>query len=208
VRARLLHRTQGQAAGLQALDELTERYPEDPAVLGLMAEALEESGQYEEAIKVAQHALRNMPSFTVIGAQPKGMPAAVTHPAGLHRLLGRLLHRTGQLDQAIHHLSEAILLEPGQVEPYLELGGTQLERRQNAQALQTFKKAITVAPQDPRPYYHAGFVLKESKDYLTAENMLRRAVSLAPNDLTTQRLLAAVVALNLVHNRRQSTVNL
>jgi tetratricopeptide (TPR) repeat protein len=207
VRARLLHRLQGQAAGLQALANLSERYPEDPQVLSLMAEAQEESGQYEEAIKTAQRALQNMPTYNVIGSQPKGITAPVTHPTGLHRILGRLLRRTGQLDQAIHHLSEAILLDPGQVESYLELGGTQLERRQNAQALQTFKKAITVAPQDPRPYYQAGLVLKESKDYLTAENMLRRAVSLDPNDLTTQRLLAAVVALNLVHNRRQPTVN-
>jgi tetratricopeptide (TPR) repeat protein len=207
LRARLLTRIQGQAVGLQALAELSERYPEDPAVLSLMAEAQEESGQYEEAVKTAQRALQNMPTYNVMGARSKGINSPSANPTGLHRLLGRLLRRAGQLDQAIQHLSEAIRLDPGQVEPYLELGGTQLERRQNAQALQTFKKAITVAPQDPRPYYQAGLVLKESKDYLTAENMLRRAVSLDPNDLTTQRLLAAVVALNLVHNRRQPAAN-
>jgi hypothetical protein len=44
--------------------------------------------------------------------------------------------------------------------------------------------------------------LKESKDYKSSETMLRRAVNLAPNDLTIRRQLAAVVALNLVHNPR------
>jgi Flp pilus assembly protein TadD len=46
--------------------------------------------------------------------------------------------------------------------------------------------------------------LKESKDYVGAEKMLRRAADLAPNDVSIHRLLGAVVALNLVHNRRDS----
>jgi len=62
--------------------------------------------------------------------------------------------------------------------------------------------AVKIAPNDYRPYYQAGLALKDSKDYLEAETMFRRAAHLAPNELNIHRQLAAVVALNLVHNRR------
>ncbi|MGW8249538.1 MAG: tetratricopeptide repeat protein, partial [Anaerolineales bacterium] len=125
--------------------------------------------------------------------------------AYLHYNLGRLLSQTGQLDQSIHQLVEAIDKKPGYVEPYLELGHVHQQRRQHSQALQAFTQAIEAAPADSRPYYHAGLALKESKDYLEAERMLRKASELAPDDVSIHRLLGAVVALNLVHNRRQSS---
>jgi tetratricopeptide (TPR) repeat protein len=82
------------------------------------------------------------------------------------------------------------------------LGLARKERREYQQALQIFERATIIAPDDPRAPYQAGLALKESKDYKSSETMLRRAVSLAPNDLTIRRQLAAVVALNLVHNPR------
>jgi Flp pilus assembly protein TadD len=68
-----------------------------------------------------------------------------------------------------------------------------------------YQQAINLAGKDYRPYYQAGLALKESKDYLGAEDMLRHAAELAPDDVSIHRLLGAVVALNLVHNRRQAT---
>jgi tetratricopeptide (TPR) repeat protein len=197
-RARLLRKTHGQELALQALKDLAERYPEEPSVLALMAEILEEAGQNSGAIQIAQRALH-------IGHEQLDPGMFVEH-AHMHHLLGRLLSQTGQLDQAIHHLSEAIHLAPGMVEPYLELGRTHLERRQHVQALQIFQQAIEAVPGDPRPYYQAGMALKESKDYLAAEKMLRRAAEIAPNDLGIHRLLGAVIALNLVHNRQEVPV--
>jgi Flp pilus assembly protein TadD len=88
------------------------------------------------------------------------------------------------------------------LEPYLELGRAHQERRQHAQSLQTYQKAIRIAPDDPRPYCQAGLLLKESHDYPGAESMLRRAADLAPDDLSIHRQLGALVALNIVHNRR------
>jgi len=86
------------------------------------------------------------------------------------------------------------------LEPYLELGLARKERREYQQALLIFEQATSIAPEDPRAPFQAGLALKESKDYKSSETMLRRAVSLAPNDLNIRRQLAAVVALNLVHN--------
>jgi len=88
------------------------------------------------------------------------------------------------------------------LEPYLELGLARKERREYQQALQIFEQATSIAPDDPRAVYQAGLAFKESKDYKSSETMLRRAVNLAPHDLNIRRQLAAVVALNLVHNPR------
>ena len=87
------------------------------------------------------------------------------------------------------------------MDSYLKLGSTQVERRQFEQALETYQKAIRIHPSDPRPYYQAGLLLKDSRDYPAAEKMLRRAAEKAPDDVAIHRQLAAMVALNLVHNR-------
>jgi tetratricopeptide (TPR) repeat protein len=89
------------------------------------------------------------------------------------------------------------------VEAYLELGLTHQERREHNQALDVYQRAIEAVPNDYRAYFQVGVALKESKDYLGAEKMLRRAAELTTDDPGIHRLLAAVVALNLVHSHRE-----
>jgi len=125
--------------------------------------------------------------------------------ANLHLLLGKLLCQAGQLDQAIYHLNEAVQHKPEMIEAYLELGQAHRERRQYTQALSAYDQAIEIAPNDYQPYYQMGVTLKDSKDYLAAERMLRKAAELAPDEPAVHRLLAAVIALNLVHNRREAS---
>jgi tetratricopeptide (TPR) repeat protein len=120
-------------------------------------------------------------------------------------MIGQYMHQIGQLDQAIHHLSEATDRFPEHLEAYLELGRAYQDRREHKQALKTYQRAINVSGNDYRPYYQAGIVLKDSKDYVAAEAMLRHAAQLAPNEVSVHRLLAAVVALNLVHSHRLAT---
>ncbi len=194
-RVRLLRRAHGHEAALQAAQSLADHYPEEARVLALQAELLEGAGQSDAAIQAAQRALR-LPESQVT------LPNA--DQARLHFLLGRLLRRTGQLDQAIHHLSEAIHAAPDLVEAHLEIGHVHQERRQHNQALNAYRQAITVAPHDHRAYHLIGIALKDIKDYVGAEKMLRRAADLAPDDVSVHRLLGAVVALNLVHNRRET----
>jgi tetratricopeptide (TPR) repeat protein len=196
-RVRLLRRAHGPEAALQAAQTLADYSPDEPRVLALQAELLESSGQIEAAIRAAQRALR-LPDRGASTSMPN------SDLAKMHFLLGRLLRRTGQLDQAVHHLSETIRLAPDFIEAYLEIGHVHQERREHNQALNAFRQAITVAPHDHRAYYLISLALKESKDYLSAEKMLRRAADLAPNDVSIHRLLGAVVALNLVHNRRET----
>jgi Flp pilus assembly protein TadD len=174
--------------------ELSAHYPDEPVVLARLARSHAASGQRDAAIRTAQQALRG------------GAALNTGETAGLHHLLGRLLWQAGQLDQATFQLNEATRQAPAEIEPYLDLGSVHQERRQGSLALQAYQQAIAIAPRDHRPFLQAGLVLKANRDYQGAESMLRRAADLAPNDIAIHRQLAALVALNLVHNRRPVTI--
>ncbi|OGN94053.1 MAG: hypothetical protein A2Z71_11455, partial [Chloroflexi bacterium RBG_13_50_21] len=195
-RVNILRKMSGPRAALTELIALTDAYPNDFQILNALSKSYLEVGDLENAVSVAQQALKVSTEKTSPNEQ-----------ANLHLMVGQVLRQSGQLDQSIQQLSEAIQLAPDRLEPYLELGLARKERREYQQALQIFEQATIIAPQDPRAPYQAGLALKESKDYKSSETMLRRAVSLAPNDLTIRRQLAAVVALNLVHNPRSGRNN-
>jgi tetratricopeptide (TPR) repeat protein len=190
-RVNILRSINGPRAGLNELKILVNLYPDDFSILNALAKSFIEVGEPDNAIAIAQQALKVCTDKTSHNDQ-----------ANVHLLIGQVLRQSGQLDQSIQHLNEAIQMAPDRLEPYLELGLARKERREYQQALQIFDQATSIAPDDPRAPYQAGLALKESKDYKSSETMLRRAVSLAPNDLNIRRQLAAVVALNLVHNPR------
>ncbi len=190
-RIKILQKIDGPRAALNELKTLTNSYPDDFNILNALSKSFIDVGKPENAVSVAQQALKVCPEKTSANEQ-----------ANLHLMIGLVLRQSGQLDQSIQHLGEAIQLAPDRLEPYIELGLARKERREYLQALQIFERATLIAPNDPRAPYQAGLALKESKDYKSSETMLRRAVSLAPNDLNMRRQLAAVVALNLVHNPR------
>ncbi len=203
-RLQLLSRSQEAETILAALQELAQEYPDEPIVLAPLAKSLSGAGDQENAIRAAQRALQ---AVTYPGELGKACYLEISEQAQLHLLLGKMLREAGQLDQAIHHLNEAVRQSPGSLEAYLELGRAFQDRRQHMQALQVYKQAMEAAPERAEPYFHAGLALKESKDYLGAESMLRKAVDLAPTDLAIHRQLGAVVALNLVHNRRKVSMD-
>jgi tetratricopeptide (TPR) repeat protein len=196
-RVDLIEKSQGSQAAFTALQQLSKDYPDEPIILAPLANAYAAAGQRESAIHAAQQALHGKSG--VLDPAVKGQA---------HYLLGSLLRESGQLDQAIHHLSEAIQLLTEDLKPYLELGSAYQERRQYDLALNTYHQAIAISPKDARAYYQSGLVLKEIRDYQAAEDMLRRAADLAPEDLTIHRQLGAIVALNLVHNRRPISLNI
>jgi tetratricopeptide (TPR) repeat protein len=187
----ILFKMAGARAALTELIALNNNHPDNFDILNALSRMHAEAGEYENAVGIAQQALESSTEKTSTNEQ-----------ANIHLLLGQIFRKSGRLDPSIQHLNEAIRLAPDRLEPYLELGLARKERREFQQALQIFEQATNIAPNDPRAPFQAGLALKESKDYKSSETMLRRAVSLAPNDLSIRRQLAAVVALNLVHNPR------
>ena len=191
LRVRLLYKLYGPQMAIQAIQLQLEGDQLDPVLNSLLADYWLELGETENAVQSARRALQT--------GQVDLPPTTQSH---LHLLIGVHARHSGQLDQAIYHLNEAIHQTPNNMEAYLELGHTHQDRRQINQALEVYQMAVKIAPNDFRPYFQAGLAFKDSKDYLESETMLRRAAHLAPNELNIHRQLAAVVALNLVHNRR------
>jgi tetratricopeptide (TPR) repeat protein len=188
-RIQLLHKTKGAGSALTALSELSEGNPKDPRVLAAYAKTLSNLNDLEGAIKKAQAALSH-------GIQDLDPNVYIE----ILELLGRSLRKLGQLDQAIHYLSEAIDHAPDFPGPYIELGRCYQEQRQYDRALQKLEIAISIAPKVPEAYYFAGLVFKENKDFLNAEMMFKHAAKLAPTNLNFHRQLGAVTAINLVNN--------
>lgn len=189
-RVRLMRSTKGINEALNELQRLIENNPDRPQLLALQAEMKMEVGEIDAAVLIAQQAL-------LFGRDSLQSDDCST----LHTIIGREMKRTGQLDRAIDHLSQAVQDNPDISDKYLDLGDVFTQRRQYQEAYAAYRKAIDLSPKDFRPYYHAGLILKESKDYLKAEEMLSHAKQLAPADENIRRLYGAVVAINLVHNR-------
>jgi tetratricopeptide (TPR) repeat protein len=187
----LLRQAKGLPVAIPALEEMVDRYPERLELQSLRAQWLFQAGETDKAALVAQ---------ALLHSAPEALPA--NERAELHYHLGKTLHQSGQLDQAVFHLNEAVKLQPQHLESWLELGQVYQEERAHAQALKTYLQAVDLAPQDYRPYYQAGVALKDAKDYVKAEEMLLQAAQLAPEDLGVHRLLTAVMTLRLVHHRR------
>jgi tetratricopeptide (TPR) repeat protein len=193
---RLVQQNEGIDRAIATSLDLLTKYPHNPQLTARSADLFMEAGKWEEAILAAREALRTNSGELDNADQ-----------AHLHYLIGRLMSHEGQLDQAIFQLGQAIQLTPSSVESYLELGRVHLQRQEFDQAMKIYKSAMENAPNDPRSFYHAGMALKENRDYIQAEAMLRRATKLAPNDIGIHRMHGAVVVLNLVHNRRNISLD-
>lgn len=187
-RAKLVPVVEGEQAGLNTLLALSKEYPEEPEVLSQLSEAFIQAGQYPEAIKAAQRALKV--NHGTLNPQEQAM---------LEYQIGVLMRQDGQLDQAIKYLDDAIQRTPNFINAYLEIAEAHKARREHQKGIEYLQQAIEANPLDPRPYREAGMLLKEVKDYGGAERMLRRAADLAPKDIDIQRKLGAVIALSLVH---------
>ena len=194
-KAHLYQQLEGIDRALLHLNGLINEHPDNPEVLTVMAGLLEEKGEVETAVQLTQQAIRGWSETSDHEPSP-------TVQAHTHLLLGRLLCKSGQLDQAIHHISQSVQLNPNQAEAYLELGQAYLSRRQPQEALHVYQQGIAAAPSNAQLYYLAGQLLKDNKEYIEAELLLRQASELAPDDVKIHRLLGAVVAINLVHNSR------
>jgi tetratricopeptide (TPR) repeat protein len=178
--------------GLEELVKLSQKHMERPDVYFALSEMLAAHGETQDAIQAAQRAAKK---------------AADTLPrheqARLHLHLGQLLKHSGQLDQSLHHLDEAAKLAPHLIDSQIERGRVFLARRQYTEAMDAFQKASKIAPHNAQPHIESALALKEAKDYYAAEKQLRLAAKLAPKDRSIQRQLAAVIALNLIHQPQE-----
>lgn len=184
--ARLIRKISGPKAALPVLIRLANDNSASVEALSLLAQVQADCGDLAAAEQSARKALAVNPD-----------------DLDTNLLLGRLLHKAGQLDQAIVFLKLATTGGDNSLDALMELGRVYQARREFQPALQIYQQAIMHSPKDHLPYLAAGAVLREAKDYRGSEAMFRRAAELAPDDVNIQRQLGAVVALNLVYESQE-----
>ncbi len=184
--ASLLKDIQGAAAARDLIALFSEKYPENPELLRLLAEAEDQCGNLKKAEMVAKKALDIHPD-----------------EVDLQMLLGKIQDKVGNLDQAVNYFSQAIALEPRRKDGYMNLSQVYLKQRDHVKARKALEQGIERIPDDISLYLACASLLKEAKDYQSAEVMLRRASSLDPRNVNIHRQLGAVLALNLVHQSQE-----
>ena len=182
-KASLLRLTNRETDALQIVSQISNTEPSNYEALSLLAQLYADLGDISAAESTAKKSLR------ISQNQPE-----------IQLLLGKILSKQGNLDQALEYLSKSAALVPENVEPCLEIGQVYLGEQNLSDAINAFKEAINRNPNDYRAYYQAGLIMKEIKDYQGSEKMLNIAAKLAPKDASIRRQLAGVMALNFVHS--------
>ncbi len=183
-RARLLEQLHGPAATLAAWEELATRFPDRLEAVLPRAHALAAADQVSAAIQAARDAL----------SLAHEQSASEHTLSEIHRLLGKLHHREGQLDLALTHLTTALKLEPDDVQSYLALADVYEARREPALAADVLHQAIALQPDNAPLHYRLGTLLKDLGDLDAAEHMFRQAAQLDPHNLTYRHQWAAVLS--------------
>ncbi len=189
--ATLLKKINGAAAARDLLSEFSQKYPENPELLKLLAEAEKECGDLRKAEAAAKRALEFHPDETE-----------------LHLFLGGIQEKNGNLDQAAHYFSQAIARNPKDKEGYLQLSRVFARQREFGKAREVLEEGIQRIPEDIDLYLECANLLKDAKDYKAAEQMLRKASAIDPRNLAVHRQLGAVLALNLVHKSQEVSSHL
>jgi len=186
-KAKIVHSFRGAREVLPLLQGLASQYPRNGEILGMLAKVQAELGDLQNAEHTALESLKILP-----------------HQPDLNLFVGKILRKSGQLDKAAHHFSQAVEQSHMDIEAVIELAQTHQDQREYEKALEAFQMAIQVSPRDIRAYTGAAAIYREVKDYTRAEDMLRRAVEIDPSNLAIRRQLGAVVALNLVHTSQEA----
>lgn len=170
-----------------AFEALAEKFPESPLPYKELAQVSAQGGDIEAAKGWAEKALKAAGELSLF------------EKAKLLLFFGRIARETGQLDQSLQLLEQALQITDTMPEIHLEMGKAFAARRQRHSAQAAFEKAAGLAPRNAEAYLLVAKMHKATKDYGQAEAWLRKATKVAPKDAAIQKQLAAVMALNLVN---------
>ena len=162
--------------------ELMQTTPDSPLVVELNAENFEHHGDWDKAIAEYRVLLQREPSMPGIhyriGQIIMTLPATATsssearkefeeelrvYPqnAGAEYFLGELARKSGKLQQAIVHYSNATKLNAGLPEPYFGLGRCLLDSDKAAEAVTPLETAAKLAPDNPTIHFTLAHAYQE-----------------------------------------------
>ena len=107
--------------------------------------------------------------------------------------LGNLLNETGQTDEAIAALSQAIALRPNFPEPHLALGNVMLKAGRAERAITSYRQALSLRPDFPEAQINLAHQFVQSGQLEEARALYEAALKQQPDDPETCNNLANVL---------------
>ena len=112
-----------------------------------------------------------------------------------HNNLANILKERGQLDQAVGHYRQALLLKPGSAQIHLNLADAHQARGESAAALRHYRRALKAEPDRVETYLKLGNALLGQNASAEAIEHYRQALRLAPNLALAHSNLGAALAI-------------
>jgi Flp pilus assembly protein TadD len=140
--------------------------------------ALDEKGQFDEAIREFQDAIRLKPDYVLA-----------------HNNLGVAIVRKGQIDEGISQYHEAIRLKPDYALAHNNLGIALARKGQIGEAIREFHEAIRLKPDFAQAHYNLGIALVRKGQSDEAIREFQEAVRLKPGFAEAHNNLARAVAM-------------
>ena len=112
-----------------------------------------------------------------------------------HNNLANILKERSQLDQAIGHYRQALLLKPGSAQIHLNLADAHQARGESTAALRHYRRALKTEPDRVETHLKLGNALLGQNAVAEAIDHYRQALRLAPNLALAHSNLGAALAI-------------
>ncbi len=157
LRAELALATGDPQAALAAVATAAELGSSDPNLLDIKADALDESGNPDQATRLRERLVRIRPTAKCY-RQLADARSAAGDPTGRNRLLARAelldgiaTYRRNDPAGAAGHFEEATRLDPDNAVAWYRLGEMQFHLGRKAEAAAALRQALTISPGSGRP---------------------------------------------------------
>jgi predicted Zn-dependent protease with MMP-like domain len=161
-----------------ALSRLLAADPDDPATLLVAAELhvtrFGDRDSLEAGLDLALRGAARAASGS--RADPSLAPRLLV-------LAGMAGNDLGRSREALHHLEEAVALDPRDVDAQFERGVALFELCRFAPARRAFERVLRQSPRDPWALHHLGLLAERAGEDRRARELLGRAARLAPRDI-------------------------
>jgi len=98
-----------------------------------------------------------------------------------HYNLGKIVGSQGNLDAAIAHYRQALVIDPGYAKVHNNLGNALFVRGELAEAIEHYRMTLKIDPSHARAHYNLGIALTRQGDRAEAIEHFRQAVRLDSN---------------------------
>ena len=168
---------QDNPAAVTTYREARKRFPREPGLARNLGCALQQQGQFDDAIDQYRDALSLNPA-----------------DADSANNLGLCLKESGHLDEAIAHFQQAAKQYPRDVRLLINLGNCHQQNQQHEAAQAAYRAALQRAPQSADALRNLAHSLSETGPAPEARELWKQLLTLAPRDVDVLNEAAAALA--------------